>query len=165
MISAHTSASAVPYVPALSNRTQLSSLKSGKISLHIPRHRHLAKITMATSFSIESTVRGHHVYKTEWNPIIGEELCCLAEEDNAFDRFAVAISKDGRIVGHVPLELARTFWYFLQKRHSSVTCRITDVRRRSEVEGKGLVVPCVYIFRGKTHHLEKLIAIFRAQVR
>ena len=37
-------------------------------------------------------------------------------------------------------------------------CRITDVRRRSE--GKGLVVPCVYIFSGKTNHLEKLIAIF-----
>ena len=25
-------------------------------------------------------------------------------------RFAVAISKDGRIVSHAPLELARTFW-------------------------------------------------------
>ena len=63
-------------------------------------------------------------------------------------------TRDGRIVGHVPLALARTFWY------TAVTCRsrITDVRRRSE--GKGLVVPCVYIFRGKTNHLEKLIAIF-----
>ena len=41
------------------------------------------------------------MYKTEWNPIIGEELRCRVEEDNAFNRFAVAISKDGRIVGHV----------------------------------------------------------------
>ena len=62
-------------------------------------------------------------------------------------------TRDGRIVGHVPLALARTFLYT-----AWFTCRITDVRRRSE--GKGLVVPCVYIFRGKTNHLERLIAIF-----
>ena len=39
---------------------------------------------------------------------------------------------------------------------------VTDVRRRRlEVEGKGLVVlNCFYIFRGKTSHLENLIAIF-----
>ena len=27
--------------------------------------------------------------------------CCRAKEDNAFDRIAVSVSKDGRIVGHV----------------------------------------------------------------
>ena len=62
-------------------------------------------------FSIAVTPEAliHHVYKTEWNPIIGEELCYWAEEVNTFDRFAVVVSRDGRIVGHVPLELARTF--------------------------------------------------------
>ena len=44
---------------------------------------------MATSFSVESTVRGHHVYKTQWTPIIGEDLCVQIEEHNTFDRFAV----------------------------------------------------------------------------
>ena len=61
-------------------------------------------------------------------------------------------TRDGRIVGHV----TQNWQGFLV--HSSVTCRITDIRRRSE--GKGLVVPCVHIFRGKTNHLEKLFAIF-----
>ena len=61
-------------------------------------------------------------------------------------------TRDGRIVGHV----TQNWQGFLV--HSSVTCRITDVRRRSE--GKGLVVPYVHIFRGKTNHLEKLFAIF-----
>ena len=60
---------------------------------------------MATSFRIESTVRGHHVYKSLWTPVIGEELR-VQIEDNPFDNFAVAIWKDV-IVGHVPRELAR----------------------------------------------------------
>ena len=30
--------------------------------------------TMAMSFKIESTVRGHHIYKASWSPYIGEEL-------------------------------------------------------------------------------------------
>ena len=42
-----------------------------------------------------------------WSPSIGEELCCEVEEDNTFDRYAVAVTKDGRVVGHVPRELAR----------------------------------------------------------
>ncbi len=33
----------------------------------------------------------------------------------------------------------------------------------SQLQGKGLVVPCLYIFTVKQKHLEKLIAIFRAK--
>ena len=91
---------------------------------------------------------------------MGKELPFQIEEDNVFDEFAVAIWKDGIIIGHVPRELARTCWYFLKKRHSSMICKITGHRRLSEIEGKGLVVPCVYIFTGKTKHIDKLIAIF-----
>ena len=46
---------------------------------------------MANSFPIESTVRGHHVYKRRWTPAIGEELNVLAEAGNIHDRFAVAV--------------------------------------------------------------------------
>ena len=51
------------------------------------------------------------MYKTEWNQI-GENFCHRAEEDNAFDRFAVAISKDGRIVGHVTSRTGKNFLVF-----------------------------------------------------
>ena len=55
-------------------------------------------------------------------PTIGEELYCLAEEDNAFDHFAVAISIDGRIVGHVTSRIGKNFLVAIfWKRHSSVT--------------------------------------------
>ena len=52
-------------------------------------------------------MRGHHVYKTSWTPEIHEELCCNVEEENSFDRHAVAVIKDGRVAGHVPQKLAR----------------------------------------------------------
>ena len=121
---------------------------------------HKQAMAMATSFSVESTVRGHHVYKTQWTPIIGKDLCVQIEEHNTFDRFAVAVLKDDVIVSHVPRELARTCWFVLQKRYSIMSCKITGRRRLSEVEGEGLVVPCVYRFTGKSKHLEKLNTLF-----
>ena len=59
---------------------------------------------MATSFRIESTVRGHHVYKSLWTPVMGEELNVQIEDSNIFDEFAVAVFKDGIIVGHITRE-------------------------------------------------------------
>ena len=89
---------------------------------------------------------------------MGEELNVQIEDSNIFDEFAVAVFKDG-VVGHVPRELARTCWYFLKKRHSRMSCKITGHRRLSEIKGKGLVVPCVYFFLGKTKHIDKLIVL------
>ena len=43
---------------------------------------------------------------------------------------------------------------------SEMTCIVNGDRRQSEVDGKGLVVPCVYIFKGKQKHLERLINLF-----
>ena len=49
----------------------------------------------------ESVVRGHHVYKISWTPVIGEELMLETEDDNEDDEHTVAVMKDGDIVGHV----------------------------------------------------------------
>ena len=54
---------------------------------------------MATTFRIESTVRRHHVYKAAWSPYIGEELPIQREVNNIHDDFAVAVLKNGNIVG------------------------------------------------------------------
>ena len=109
---------------------------------------------------IESTVRGHHVYKASWSSYIGEELPVQCEVNNIHDDFAVAVLKNSNTVGHVPREISRVCWYFLQKSGSEMTCIVNGDRRRSEVDGKGLVVPCVYIFKGKQKHLERLINLF-----
>ena len=56
----------------------------------------------STIFSIESCVRGYHVYKSSWAASIGEILLCEREERNLEDPYAVAIVRNGVIVGHVP---------------------------------------------------------------
>ena len=41
----------------------------------------------------DTCVRGFHVYKDVWRPVIGEELRCQREEDNPRDPYAVAVTK------------------------------------------------------------------------
>ena len=42
------------------------------------------------------------MYKEVWEAGFGEVLTCERESDNASDRYAVAVKKDGNIVGHLP---------------------------------------------------------------
>ena len=81
--------------------------------------------------------------------MIGDELLVEVGEHHKFDEFAVAVMKSSNVVDHVPREISKMCWFFLQKIHSSITCRITDKRKLSTVCGKGLVVPCIYIFIAK----------------
>ena len=91
---------------------------------------------------------------------IGEELPVQREVNNIHDDIAVAVLKNGNTVSHVPREISRVCWYFLHKSGSEMTCIVNGDRRRSEVDGKGLMVPCVYVFRGKPKHLDRLINPF-----
>ena len=59
----------------------------------------------------ESIVRGHHIYKEVWSPVVGELLPVLQESNNVHDRRAVAVFRDGNIGGHIPRELSRIFWF------------------------------------------------------
>ena len=71
------------------------------------------------------------------------------------DRFAVAVTKDDMVVGHVPREFSKLCRHFL--RHSgTIACEVTGRRKRSSTEGKGLVVPCLYTFKVCAYVLNKL---------
>ena len=48
----------------------------------------------------DKCVRGFHVYKDVWRPVIGEELRCQREEDNPRDPYAVTVTSVV-ISGHV----------------------------------------------------------------
>ena len=64
-------------------------------------------------YVMESVIRGHHVYKSVWHPILGEQLILEREDNNSHDRHAVSVMKDGTIVGHVPREFSHAYWYFI----------------------------------------------------
>lgn len=102
--------------------------------------------------SFSSVIRGHHVYKTIWTPHLGEELVLATENGNLFDRHAVAVIKDGEVVGHMPHELARLSWFFLKRDGGTIKAVVTGKRKK----GLGLEVPCDYVYSGPQKMLKKL---------
>ena len=63
---------------------------------------------------IEASVRGYHAYFKDSTVYIGEILTCEVEPDNEHDPHAVLVkNQDGKCVGHVPIELSKTFHKFL----------------------------------------------------
>lgn len=105
-------------------------------------------------FSFDSVVRGHHVYKAVWTPVMGELLPAEVDDGNPEDQYAVAVSKEGIVVGHVPRELSRTCYFFL--RHGGlINCEVSGHRKK----GVGLEVPCKYIFSGKPKFIKRLIKL------
>ena len=98
----------------------------------------------------ESVVRGHHIYKDVWSPIVGEEVEVCREPENPHDRHAVALKKAEEVVGHVPRELSRIMFKFMAC-GGHITCRVTGRRKL----GNGLEIPCVYILCGTKTLLAK----------
>ena len=99
----------------------------------------------------ESVIRGHHVYKDIWTPTTGEILDVQREPENERDHRAVCLLKSSTIVGHVPREVSRIFWFFL-RRNGRISCEVTGRRKH----GKGLEVPCVYTVRGPEKMIIKM---------
>ena len=103
--------------------------------------------TMARSFCIQSTIRGHHVNFTRKFGLHVLERSC---------QFNVRMQT---IMIHLQLLCWRMtpssvtyrgrypefVGFFLLKSGSEMTCQADGNRQRSAVEGKALVVPCVYI--------------------
>lgn len=47
-----------------------------------------------TTFQLDGVIRGHHVYKFVWTPIIGETLLLTPDEGNIHDIYAVGMDKN-----------------------------------------------------------------------
>ena len=96
------------------------------------------------------------MYKDVWTPTTGEILEVQRELGNERDRRAVCLLKSGTIVGHVPREFSRLFWFFLGH-DGRISCEVTGRRKH----GKGLEVPCVYTISG----LEKMVLKMKDKLR
>ena len=70
------------------------------------------------TYWFKCSLRGFHVYKEAWSPIVGEQLKCCYERINCYDRYANAATKRlrGRLadsaVGHLPEEISRVTRFF-----------------------------------------------------
>ena len=63
----------------------------------------------------DSCIRGHHIYKDIWTPLLGEKLPCTRETSNRKDPYAVCVLKSGSIVGHLPRKFSTAWLMFLKK--------------------------------------------------
>ena len=53
------------------------------------------------SYEKTSMIRGHHIYKSVWTPIIEEQLVLEAQDDNEYSKYAIGVMKNGCVVKHV----------------------------------------------------------------
>ena len=92
-------------------------------------------------------LRGFHVYKEVWSPIVGEQLKCCYERNNCYDRYAIAATKRlrGRLtdsaVGHLPEEISRATRFFLLRRVIVCGKVIGKNHRGSPLVQGGLEIP------------------------
>ena len=71
------------------------------------------------------------------------------------NRNAVAVMKEGQIVGHVPFSLSTIISLFLRRDVDKAFARATGGRAYRGA-GYGLEIPCVYQFYGPKPYIDKL---------
>ena len=80
----------------------------------------------------------------------------VMENDNSNDKFAVAVSRNNTIVGHVPRKFSSFCSIFLRK-GGSVMCEVTGRRQYSlDLPQGGMEIPCVYVFNGDEGDITKV---------
>ena len=109
-------------------------------------------VIVTRNFETVLYVKGCHVYKTLWNPLIGELLSCKRKPENPIDKYTVCVKKENKIVGHLPLgksgKFAKTILYFLRADELS-SCKIVVTGKPVNLgDGEGMQVPCKLIFTG-----------------
>ena len=109
---------------------------------------------------VASCVRGFHIHKDTWVPVLDEVLQCSRETQNSRDRYAVAVVKNTTVVGHLPSKISKICSLFIRRR-GTIDCKITGARRYSVhlLQG-GLEIPCRLIFSGNKKDVQKLKIIF-----
>ena len=116
----------------------------------------LSKQTESMEFSTDTVIRGHHIYKEIWVPVIGECVQCKIEPGNDHNLYAVAMRKHDRIVGHVPRTISTLCHLFLSS-IGTINCIVNDVRRYStDLPQAGLDVPCKLTFQGNQAMIEEV---------
>ena len=71
-------------------------------------------------WEVDSCARGYHVYENIWAVAHGERIGCIREPLNATDRYAVALKKDGAVIGHLPQKISRICSLFISRLEPNV---------------------------------------------
>ena len=118
-------------------------------------------LDMSSTIHLDCCVHGYHVYQQVWDAAIGETLTCKREPTNKRDRYAVAVTKDGTVIGHLSRKLSRICSLFL-RRGGTITCEVTGTQRYSVdlLQGR-LEIPCKLFFTTKECEVDKLHTLLK----
>ena len=111
-----------------------------------------------STYTVETIVRGYHVYQNVWDAAVGQVLPCQRERGNVHEPYAVAIVDRARgvIVGHVPRAVSSVRYLFLGN-SGTILCQVTGTRHYSrDLPQSGLEIPCKLIFSGETRLIVKV---------
>lgn len=102
---------------------------------------------------------GYHECKSIWIPF-DEKLACQMEPKNALNKYAVALIKNGSVIGHLMKgesdKFAKTIFYFLRSEDlNSCTAAVTGKAVNKEY-GIGMQIPSNLIFSGRKNVIERL---------
>jgi len=109
------------------------------------------------TFEIDCCVQGYHVYQRLWTATVGENLSCRWEPTNENDRYAVEVTKEYAVIGHIPCVCS-----LFIRRGGNIVCVVTGTRRYSvDLPQGGLEIPCKLIFTAKPREINKLRKLLR----
>ena len=119
------------------------ALKIGNIFIN---EDDLIPVIVKASTEIGTYVKGYHVYKNIWEPIVNEELEAGMEPDNVMDKYAVCVKRNTSIVGHLPLDknrkLAKMISYFLRADQDAEWKVVITGKEVNLGDGNGIQVLC-----------------------
>ena len=122
-------------------------------------------IILTDTITLETHIKGHHVYKDIWTPKQGEYLDVRCEPENLVDKYAVCVKNGNEtIVGHLKKgktgRFAKTIFYFLRS-HPEAKCTAKVTGKRCNLgDGEGLQVPCSLHITG----LKKCVSVLTQQL-
>ena len=90
-------------------------------------------LVIIKEFETESVIKGYHAYMNDWTPILGENLSTRPEPKNEIDKYAVAITKETRVIGHLKKgktgRYAKIIFYFpLANPMNTASITVTEKR-------------------------------------
>ena len=82
-------------------------------------------------------------------------LLAKPEPSNVRDKSAVAVFKDGSIVGHVPINMAPILYQFLRREVNKAFVEVKG-EKVNRGGGYGLEIPCVYRLYSRPWYIQRL---------
>ena len=102
-------------------------------------------LVIIKEFETESVIKRYHAYMNDWTPILDENLSTRPEPENEVDKYAVAVTKDARVIGHLKKgkigQYAKTIFYFLRANPMNTTSITVTEKRVNFGDEQGLQIP------------------------